>query len=135
MPKGCTSVSMHPPFFTATFEYENLAVCYESEIDSVPRFDEHLKVYCANKTLNLEHASLYIKGLPVKVVLDEQRPSGGYQSREILTAYEAAHTSKLSDLLACLAKVKVIKTSIEDAIENLQIFQMILKLSLESLDW
>jgi hypothetical protein len=50
MPKGCTGVSMHPPFFTATFEYENFAVCYESGMDSVPRFDAHVQVYTANKT-------------------------------------------------------------------------------------
>ena len=83
MPKSCTGVSMHPPFFTATFEYENFAVCYESGIDTVPRFNAHLQVYGANKTLKLEYDMPYIKGLPVKVVVDEKTASGEYQSREI----------------------------------------------------
>jgi hypothetical protein len=43
------------------------------------------------------------------------------------TTYEDAYTSELKDLHACLTEGKVIKTSIEDAIEHLQIFQMILK--------
>jgi predicted dehydrogenase len=62
MSKSYTGVSMHPPFFTVTFEYENFAVCYESGIDSVPRFDAHLQVYGANKTLELECDTPYIKG-------------------------------------------------------------------------
>ena len=127
MPKSCTGVSMHPPFFTATFEYENFAVCHKRGIDSVPRFDAHLQVYGACKTLKLEYDTPHIKGLPVKVVVDEKTASGGYQSREILTTYEDAYTSELKDLHACLTEGKEIKTSIEDAIEDLQIFQMILK--------
>jgi predicted dehydrogenase len=85
MPKRCTGVSMHPPFFTATFEYENFAVCYESGIDKVPKFNVHLQVYNTNKTLKLEYNTSYIKGFPVKVVVDEKTATGGYQTREILT--------------------------------------------------
>ena len=104
MPKSSTGVLMHPPFFTATFEYENFAVCYESGINSVSRFDAHLQVYGANKTLKLEYDPPYIKGSLVKVVVDEKTASGRYQSREILTTYEDAYTSELKDLYACLTE-------------------------------
>ena len=127
---GCQKVVQvfrHPPFFIATFEYENFAVCYESGINSVSRFDAHLQVYGANKRLKLEYDTPYTKGLPVKVVVDEKTASGGYQSRGILTTYEDAYTSELKGLYACLTEGKEIKMSIEDAIEDLQIFQMILK--------
>ena len=98
----------HPPFFIATFEYENFAVCYESGINSVSRFDAHLQVYGANKRLKLEYDTPYTKGLPVKVVVDEKTASGGYQSRGILTTYEDAYTSELKGLYACLTEGKEI---------------------------
>ena len=60
----------------------------------------------------------------MKVVVDEKTTSGGYQSREILTTYEDAYTSEPKDLYACLTERKEIKTSIEDTIGDLQIFQM-----------
>lgn len=126
MPKACTSVSMHPPFFTATFEYDNFAVHYESGLDQVPRFDSHLQVYGVNKTVKIQYDTPYIKGLPVTVTVNETSASGVYQSREILPTYQDAYTSELLELHACLAEGKAIRTTVEDAIQDLEIFKMIL---------
>jgi predicted dehydrogenase len=126
MPKSCTGVSMHPPFFTATFEYENFAVAYESGIDAVPRFDSHLQVYGQDKTIQLRYDTPYVKGLPVMVQIDEKTQDGAFQSREIRPTYEDPYTQELRELHECLTDGKAIKTTITDAMEDLQIFQMIL---------
>lgn len=127
MPLACTGVSMHPPFFTATFEYETFAVSYESGIDSVPRFDAHVQVYGAEKTVKLQYDTPYVKGLPVRVVVDERAPGGGAQTREVLATYEDAYTSELRELHECLVEGREIKTSVSDAILDLEIFQMVLR--------
>lgn len=132
MPKRCTGVSMHPPFFTATLEYENFAVSYESGIDSVPRFDAHVQVYTANKTLKLQYDTPYVKGLPVTIEIDESVASGAFQQRRIRPTYEDAYTAELKELHACLTQGKEIKTTVADAIGDLEIFQMILKCAFPS---
>jgi predicted dehydrogenase len=127
MPLRCTGVSVHPPFFTATFEYDGYAVSYETGIDAVPRFDAHVQIYGSDRTIKLEYDTPYIKGLPVKVTVDEAAKSGGYQRREIISTYEDAYTSELRELHECLVAGKAIKTTVEDATKDLEIFQMILR--------
>lgn len=126
MPHSCTGVSMHPPFFTATFEYDGFALHYETGLDSVPRFDAHLQVY-ADKTIKLQYDSSYIKGLPTRVIVDEKTAAGSYQQREIVTTYEDAYTAELMDFHTCLARGKAIKTSLTDALQDLDIFLMVLR--------
>jgi hypothetical protein len=77
--------------------------------------------------LKLQYDTPYIKGLPVKVVVDEKTAAGAYQYREILTTCEDAYTSELRELHVCLAEGKDIKTSVGDAIQDSEIFQMILR--------
>ncbi|KFY77291.1 hypothetical protein V499_03274 [Pseudogymnoascus sp. VKM F-103] len=127
MPKACTGVSMHPPFFTATFEYETFAVCYESGLDDVPRFDAHLQIYGQKKTLKLQYDTPYVKGLPVKVLVEEMTAEKGYQQREIVPTYEDAYTAELKQLHETITQGGEIKTTITDAMKDLEIFQMILK--------
>ncbi|KAF1850047.1 NAD(P)-binding protein [Cucurbitaria berberidis CBS 394.84] len=127
MPKACTGVSMHSLFFTATFEYESFAVSYESGLDGVPRFDAHVQVYGANKTVKLQYDTPYVKGLPITVTVDESTPSGGYQQRTVLPTYEDAYTAELTELYACLVKGKAIKTTVADALQDLEIFRMVLQ--------
>lgn len=127
MPVACTGVSMHPPFFTATFEYEGFAVCYESGIDGVPRFDAHLQIYGQDKTLKLQYDTPYVKGLPVTVVVEEMTEQGAFQQREVRPTYEDAYTAELKQLHEVITKGGDIKTTIGDAMQDLEIFQMILK--------
>jgi predicted dehydrogenase len=127
MPKACTGVSMHAPFFTATFEYEGFAVSYESGIDNVPRFDAHLQVYSANKTVKLQYDTPYVKGLAITVTVDEGTVEGGYQQRTMLSSYEDAYTAELKDLHACLTQGIDIRTTVADALQDLEIFRMVLE--------
>ncbi len=66
-----------------------------------------------------------IKGLPIKVKVDEIDEHGEAVSREILSSYEDAYTAELKEMHACFTQGKEIKTSAKDAIEDLRLSEMI----------
>ncbi|KAF2161432.1 hypothetical protein M409DRAFT_37553 [Zasmidium cellare ATCC 36951] len=128
-PDSVGGVSVNSPFYSAIFNYHNrtggrepFAVTYESGIDAVPEFDAHLAVYGEKKRVTIKYDSPYVKGLPIKVVVQELNEAGEMQTREMLGSYEDAYTSELLDLHQCLTQDGEIKTSLSDAIQDLQIF-------------
>lgn len=130
MPERVSGVSAHSPFYTATFAMrcprtgEPYAAVYESGIDGVPVFDAHLAVYGERKRVRIEYDSPFVKGLPVRVVVEEVNEHGEIQTREILSSYEDAYTAELAEMHACLTQGRQIKTSVEDAIQDLTIYDM-----------
>lgn len=100
-PESVAGVSANEPFYSAILNYRNqdgssFAVTYESGIDMVARFDSHLTIYGKNKTVSIQYDTPYIKGLPIKVKVDEINEHGEAVSREILSSYEDAYTALLS---------------------------------------
>ncbi|KZF23963.1 NAD(P)-binding protein [Xylona heveae TC161] len=128
-PESVAGVSAHEPFYSAIFNYtgprgEKYAVTYESGIDKVPRFDAHLTVYGENKTVSIKYDTPYVKGLPIKVTVDELNEFGEATSREILSSYEDAYTAELKEMYECLVNGKEIKTTVQDAIHDLKLFDL-----------
>ena len=97
---------------------------YETGIDAVPRFNSHLTVYGKNKTVNIQYDTPYIKGLPIQVKINEVNEHGEAVSREIVNDYEDVYTAELKELHKCLTSGKAIKTSAEDAAQDLKLFRM-----------
>ncbi|KAF2135903.1 uncharacterized protein K452DRAFT_322791 [Aplosporella prunicola CBS 121167] len=131
-PESVGGVSVNEPFYSAIFNFRNktgepFAVTYESGIDAVPEFDAHLAVYGENKRVSIHYDSPYVKGLPIKVRIEELNEHGEIQSREVLTSYEDAYTAELKEMHACFVDGKKIKTTPEDALQDLQIFDMMYK--------
>lgn len=129
-PQSVSGVSANEPFYSAILNYSNtdgsrFAVTYESGIDAVARFDSHLTIYGKNKTVSIQYDTPFIKGLPIKVKVDEINEHGEAVSREILSSYEDAYTAELKEMHACFTQGRVIKTSAEDAMEDLRMFKMI----------
>lgn len=142
-PESVAGVSVHPPFYSAIFNFrmkrasyrgEPFAVTYESGIDTVPDFDAHLAVYGSegsspdSRRVEIKYQSPYVKGLPIVVRVDEQDSrTNEMTSKEILSSYEDAYTAELRELYECLVEGKQIKTSAEDALRDLEIFDMMYK--------
>lgn len=133
---------MNEPFYSAIFNYKNkssssssssdsagepFSVTYESGIDAVPRFDAHLAVYGEKKRVHIQYDSPYIKGLPIKVVVEEVNEAGEFQTREILGSYQDAYTTELQEVYAAFAEGKPIKTTVEDAMQDIAIFDSMYK--------
>lgn len=130
-PERVAGVTVHEPFYAAMFEYRNrkggkepFAVTYESGIDGVPEFDAHLAVYGDRKRVMIKYDSPYVKGLPIKVTVQEVNGEGEMETREMLGSYEDAYTAELQELWECLRGGREIKTTVEDAMEDLRLYDL-----------
>lgn len=131
-PESVAGVSVNEPFYSAIFNYRNrsgepFAVTYESGIDSVPRFDAHLAIYGEKKTVSIQYNTPYVKGLPIVVKVDELNDDGEATTREILSSFEDAYTAEFKEIHDCLVEGKKIKTTAEDALEDLKLFDLMVK--------
>lgn len=129
LPESVGGVSVNEPFYSAMFNYRNrsgepFAVMYESGWDGVPDFDAHLAVYGEKKRVWIQYDSPFVKGLPIKVVVQEVNESGEMEKREMLGSYEDAYTAELMELYECIVNGRRIKTSAADAAQDLRLYDM-----------
>lgn len=131
--RSIEGVSVNDPFYSAIFTFpassapstaegDKFSVTYESGIDTIPDFDAHLAIYGSNKRVSIQYDSPYVKGLPIKVRVEEVNEYGEKQVREILSSYEDAYTAELTEMHECFVNGRKIKTSAEDAMEDLRLY-------------
>ena len=123
-----SGVSCNDPFYSAMLNFNTcnrFTLTYETGIDAVPRFDSHLTVYGEKKTVSIEYDTPFVKGLPIKVKVDEANEYGEMVSRVICSSYEDTYTAELKEMHACFTEGKPIKTSARDALEDLKLFKML----------
>ena len=128
-PEAVIGVTVNDPFYSAMFKCRNetgepFFVTYESGIDGVPEFDAHLAVYGEKKRVSIQYDSPYVKGLPIKVKIQELNEAGEFQTREVLSSYEDAYTAELREMHECLVNGKEIKTTAADAMNELKLYSM-----------
>jgi predicted dehydrogenase len=128
-PESVAGVSVNDPFYTAIFNYKDkhgnpFAVTYESGIDEVQTFDAHIAVYGARKRVWIQYDTPYVKGLPIHVRVEEINEHGEKQLRDIVSSYEDAYTAELLELYACMVDGKPIKTTAEDAMNDLRLYDL-----------
>ena len=75
----------------------------------------------------MQYDSPYVKGLPIYVEVDEVNEQGEIQRRTMLSSYEDAYTAELQELYEAFANGKAIKTTVKDAKQDLQIYEMMYK--------
>jgi predicted dehydrogenase len=126
MPKSCLGASLGT-FWTALFQYPGFAVTYESGIDAVPRFDAHLEVYSKEKSVKVTYDSPYVKGLPTTMTICEKNGDGGYKETFVRRTYEDPYTIEFKKFHDFVVNGAVVKTTSQDALKDLEIFQMIMK--------
>ncbi|KAF4125459.1 NAD binding Rossmann fold oxidoreductase [Geosmithia morbida] len=131
-PDKVDGVSVNDPFYSAILSFRNpdgtpFSVTYESGIDQVPVFDAHLSVYGAEKRVTIRYDSPYVKGLPITVDVEELNDQGEIQRRTMLSSYQDAYTSELQALHDTLTTGKAIKTNLEDALQDLRLYDLMYK--------
>jgi hypothetical protein len=65
-----------------------------------------------------------VKGLPIVVNVDELNDAGEASSRKILSSFEDAYTVELKNVYSCFVEGKPIKTTAEDALQDLKLFDL-----------
>ncbi|KFZ23890.1 hypothetical protein V502_01618 [Pseudogymnoascus sp. VKM F-4520 (FW-2644)] len=126
MPLGLVGVHTSFPFWNVLFQYSGFAVSYESGIHSVPQFDAHIEVYGQDKIVRIQYDTPYVKGLPITVRVSEN-VNGSLKETVIRQTYEDAYTQELKHVYEWIRLGKPVKTTIEDARLDTEIFQMIIK--------
>ncbi|KAK7408948.1 hypothetical protein QQX98_008892 [Neonectria punicea] len=126
MPEKVVGSSLGFPFWNVLFKYQNFTVSYESGLDNVPRFDAHLEVYGADKTVRIQYDTPYVKGLPVTLHVAEN-VDGVYRESTIRKSYEDPYTLEMKTLWELVVEGKPVKTTVEDALQDLEIFTMAMR--------
>ncbi|PVH72482.1 NAD(P)-binding protein [Cadophora sp. DSE1049] len=121
----CSSVGM--PFWSALFQYPGFAVSYESGIDGVARFDASIEIFGEKKTVKICYDTPYVKGLPTKMEIRETTADGSFKESSVRSTYEDSYTLEMKELYSCVVEGKEIKTTVEDAKQDLVVFRMIME--------
>ena len=126
MPQSCLVASLGFPFWSAIFQYPGFTCTYESGIDNVPRFDACIEVFSPNKTVTVTWDTPFVKGLAVNMIIKEN-VDGVYHESTIRKTFEDPFTRELQIFHDFVTKGVPVKTTPEDAKNELSIFQMLVK--------
>ncbi|KAJ9479668.1 NAD binding Rossmann fold oxidoreductase [Pseudozyma hubeiensis] len=136
-PDKCLSAfaSSDGMFISASFEYSNRGankgdekfnVFYTTGIHNVGVFESFLEVFTDDRVLRIDIDTPYVRGLPINVTIKENDENGHYSERIIRSTYQDAYTTEFLDLHRALTSGNDLKTTPQDAMEDLDVFDMIM---------
>ncbi|KAI9167956.1 Inositol 2-dehydrogenase [Paramyrothecium foliicola] len=126
MPEKVVGSSLGFPFWNVLFKYPTFTVSYESAIDNIPRFDAHVEIYSAEKSVKVQYDTPYVKGLPITLHISENE-GGAYKETKIRKTFEDPYTLELKKLWEMVVEGKQAKTTVQDAMQDLDIFVMAMR--------
>ncbi|KAF3393735.1 1-carboxy-3-chloro-3,4-dihydroxycyclo hexa-1,5-diene dehydrogenase [Penicillium rolfsii] len=126
MPDKVVGASLGLPFWNVLFRYPGFTVSYESGLDNNARFDAHVEVYSASKSVRVQYDTPYVKGLPTTMHISEN-VNGSLKETKFIKSYEDAYTLEFKELYQVVVDGKPVKTTAEDALQDLELFSMIMK--------
>lgn len=94
---------------------------------NVPRFDAHIEVYGADKSVRVQYDTPYVRGLPVTMRICEKDGRGEYRETTVRKTYEDAYTAELRVWWEVVMGRRRAKTTVEDAMHDLELFSMAVK--------
>jgi len=119
-------MSLRMPIWNVLFNYGHFTVLYESGLHKIPIFDAHIEVYSENKSVLIKYDTPYVKGLPVTMTVREN-VDGKFVERFVRNTYEDPYTLELKSFYGAVRGGGKIKTDIGDALEDFELFGMIMK--------
>ncbi|RMD42582.1 hypothetical protein DV735_g2560, partial [Chaetothyriales sp. CBS 134920] len=114
IPTSVVGSSLGFPFWNVLYRYPTFTVSYESGIDNIPRFDAHLEIYGADKTIRVQYDTPYVKGLAVTMHVCEN-DNGAYKETMIRKSYEDPYTLEMKTFWKMAVEGERPKTTAEDA--------------------
>jgi predicted dehydrogenase len=108
-------------FITATLEYDDFVVTYETGVDEQLRFDAHIEVYGATSTMRVQWDTPYVRHFPTTLVVEET--VGDALNRSVSRPHlKDPYTHELEYFHDAVTRGVAPKTSAEDFVEDLDIF-------------
>lgn len=111
-------------YINAIFEFDGYYATFETGVDDQRRFDAHIEVYGAKKSVKVQYNTPYIRHLATTLVINETVEEA-YNETIIRPTFTDAYTVELEYFYDVVTQGVKPKTSIEDYKEDLKIFKMI----------
>ena len=125
MPKRVIAARQRDNFLTALFEYESFTVTFETGIDHNRRFDAHIQVYGETKEIRVQYNTPYIRHLPTQLFISETEGEA-FEERVIRPTFTDPYTVELLHFYEVVTHNTPPKTSAEDFLHDLDLFEMII---------
>ena len=78
------------------------------------------------KTVKVQYDTPYVKGLPVTLHIAEN-VDGAYKEIMIRKSYEDPYTQEMKQLWSLVVEERPVKTTAQDALQDLEVFTMAMK--------
>ena len=112
-------------FLVAVFEYDGFRALLETGVDEQLRFDAHIEVYGATKSLRVQYDTPYVWQLPTTVVVQETVGDAFTQSVSRPT-FKDPYTAELEYFHGVVTENRVPKTTPEDFTTDLSLARAII---------
>lgn len=122
MPNGCSWATQHGgETVIAAFDYGHFTALYEAVIDDVARFEAGIEVITQTQHFRLNYDTPYIRSLPTRLEITTSTDTD--TGTEIVgPVYEDPFRLQLDALHDSIAHGAPVRTSIEDAAADLELF-------------
>ena len=107
-------------FLTALFDYGDYCAVLETGVDEQVRFDAHLEVYGAARSVRVQYDTPYIRHLPTTLVIEESR-GDAFERRVLRPTFKDPYTHELEYFHDVVTGGTMPKTTPEDFIEDLSL--------------
>lgn len=131
LPKEVKSVltSGNGTHFASLLQYDGFIGVYEMVNDQeVVQFDAAIEIYQGDRRLKIKYETPYIRFLPHSLVVDEHPAGGEARTTVYGPHYGDAFQSELAYFHECITQGKAPKTSLEDALEDITLFEQMAKM-------
>lgn len=118
-------------FLTVLMDYGDFGAYLETGSDGQRRFDAHLEVLGTSRSVKVQYDSPYIRHLPTTLELSFEDGERHIET-VIRPTYKDPYTHELEELYEVVTGSAVPKTSVEDSLEDLHLFQQIIAAMRES---
>jgi predicted dehydrogenase len=126
MPRRVIAARQWGSFLTVLFAYEKgFTVTFETGIDHNRRFDAHLQVYGEAKDIRVQYNTPYIRHLPTLLFVNETHGEA-FEEQVIRPSFTDAYTMELLHFYEVVTQNAQPKTSAEDFLYDLDLFEMII---------
>jgi predicted dehydrogenase len=128
MPKAVKAASswLGGRFKNAIFEFEGFNATFETGTDEQGRFDALIEVFGEHKSLRVNYDSPYLRQLPTTLHISET-VGDKLEQTVIRPTYKDAYVFELEYFYEVVTKGQLAKTTPEDYLQDLAIFQMMMK--------
>jgi predicted dehydrogenase len=130
LPQGVISATLRNGgrAIAATFDYGHYVCQFGTAVDRIPHFDAHLEVNMPDEIVRIDYDTPYIRHLPATLTVTRKHGDGGRSHDASYPTRYDSFAVEWRDFHANIVSRRRPKTSIEDACQDLLLFQRMIEI-------